>query len=76
MLVIRRKTGESLLIGEDIEIEVIDVSPSRVKLGIKAPGTVPILRKEIRLAAEQNRQAARSITAASIEAVVARMTRL
>ncbi len=57
MLVIRRKTGESLLIGSEIEIEVIDLSPGRVKLGIHAPREIPILRKEVKLTAEQNRAA-------------------
>jgi carbon storage regulator len=62
MLVIRRKAGESLLIGESIEIEVIDVTPTRVKLGIKAPASVAVVRKEIRLTVEQNREAARAVT--------------
>jgi carbon storage regulator len=73
MLVIRRKAGESLLIGDGIEIEVIDVSPSRVKLGIKAPEDVTILRKEIRDAAEHNREAARRVTASTIQDLVARL---
>jgi carbon storage regulator len=73
MLVIRRKAGESVLIGDDIEIEVIDISPTRVKLGIKAPDTIAILRKEIRLTGEQNRQAARGVSAAAIEDFVARL---
>jgi carbon storage regulator len=73
MLVIRRKAGESLLIGDGIEIEVIDVSPSRVKLGIKAPENVTILRKEIRDAAERNREAARRVTASTIQDLVARL---
>lgn len=57
MLVIRRKAGESLLIGPEIEIEVIDLSPGRVKLGIHAPRQIPVLRKEVKLTAELNRAA-------------------
>jgi carbon storage regulator len=73
MLVIRRKVGESLLIGDGIEIEVIDLSPTRVKLGIRAPESVPILRKEIRDAAEHNREAARRVTPATIQDLLARL---
>jgi len=47
MLVIGRKKGESLLIGEDIEITVIKVEDGSVKLAISAPRNVTILRKEL-----------------------------
>jgi carbon storage regulator len=73
MLVIRRRVGEAVLIGDGIEIEIIDLSPSRVKLGIKAPDSVPILRKEIQLAGEQNRKAAQGVTASAIENFLARL---
>jgi carbon storage regulator len=57
MLVIRRRAGDSLLIGDNVEIEILALTQSYVKLGIRAPLDVPILRKEIRLTHEQNRQA-------------------
>ncbi len=66
MLVIRRRAGEAVLIGEGIEITVIEVSSSRVKLGIQAPAEVPILRKEIQLAAQQNLAAAEGVSPASV----------
>jgi carbon storage regulator len=71
MLVIRRRVGEAVLIGEGVEITVIDVSASRVKLGIEAPSTVPILRKEIQLAAQQNLAAAQGATPASVGMLLA-----
>lgn len=55
MLVIRRRPGEALLIGEDVEIEILDCTHSQVKLGIRAPKQVTVLRKEIHLTGEQNR---------------------
>jgi carbon storage regulator len=58
MLVIRRRAGESILIGEEIEVEIVEVSAGRVTVGIRAPRRVPILRREIRLSEEQNRAAA------------------
>jgi carbon storage regulator len=75
MLIIRRKAGESLLIGPDVEIEVIDVSASRVKLGIRAPREVVILRKEVRLAAEQNLAASRGLSADRLQSLVASLHR-
>lgn len=75
MLVIRRKAGESLLIGPEIEIEIIDLSPSRVKLGIHAPREVLILRKEVKLTAEQNRAASGRISLDQIQTLVTRLRR-
>jgi len=72
MLIIRRREGEKILIGEDIELEVLSVSGGRVKIGIAAPADTPILRKELWLARQQNVAAARGATAESLQAVVAR----
>ncbi len=71
MLVIRRRPGETLVIGEDIEIEVLDSSASQVKLGIRAPKSVSVLRKEIRVVSEQNRASSRSIPSPGLERVIA-----
>lgn len=47
MLVLSRKRGESLLLGDDVEIEVVRVQGNRVTLGVKAPKSVKVVRKEI-----------------------------
>lgn len=47
MLVLGRKTNESLLIGDDIVITVLSIDGDRVKIGINAPGNVRILRQEL-----------------------------
>lgn len=47
MLVLTRKTGESIQIGPDIEITVVSVKGDQIKLGINAPKHVEIHRKEI-----------------------------
>lgn len=47
MLVITRRKDETLLIGEDIEITVVKIDDGSVKLAIKAPKSVNILRKEL-----------------------------
>lgn len=58
MLVLTRRPGESLLIGEDIEVKIIESAPDRVKLGITAPNDVRVLRKELQQTIDENRQAA------------------
>ena len=61
MLVISRKKGESLLIGDDIEITVVKTDENSVKLSISAPKSVTILRKELYKEVEQeNKNAAAS----------------
>lgn len=60
MLVMRRRAGESLLIGGEIEIEILEVGPTRVKLGIVAPPNLAITRKEVALTRSENLTAARS----------------
>ena len=47
MLVLTRKNGESIKIGDDIEITVISSKNDQVKIGIKAPNKIEIFRKEI-----------------------------
>jgi len=61
MLVISRRAGESILIGEDVEIQVLETGSGRVKLGISAPRAVPVLRNEVRLTRDQNRAAAQEV---------------
>jgi len=47
MLVLSREKGESIMIGDDIEVSVIDVRGDKVRLGFQAPGKITIHRKEI-----------------------------
>ncbi|NLU52784.1 MAG: carbon storage regulator CsrA [Clostridiaceae bacterium] len=47
MLVLTRKKGQAIIIGHDIEISIIDVQGDQVRIGINAPKSVSIHRKEI-----------------------------
>ncbi len=47
MLVVTRKTDESLIIADNIEITVLEVSRDRVKIGISAPKDIKIIRNEL-----------------------------
>lgn len=60
MLVLYRKKGDSILIGEDIAVTVVESSSDGVRLAIDAPRDVAILRKELLEAAEVNREAAKA----------------
>lgn len=61
MLALTRKNGESIVIGNDIEITILDVKGDQVKLGISAPKSVPVYRKEIYLQIQEaNKEAVSS----------------
>ena len=74
MLVMRRRAGESFLIGEAIQIEVLEISGTRVKLGIVAPETVPIQRKEIQIARVENIIASLSVRPQDIASLLHKVT--
>ena len=47
MLVLSRKVGERIVIGDQIAVSVVRIAPGAVRLGIEAPGDVPIVREEL-----------------------------
>ena len=47
MLVLTRKTNQSIMIGDEIEVSVLAVSRDKIRLGITAPRDVPVFRKEV-----------------------------
>jgi carbon storage regulator len=61
MLIITRKKGESLMIGDDIEIIISKIDDGSVKIGIKAPRDIEILRKELYEEVEQENKEATKI---------------
>lgn len=61
MLALSRKVNESVMIGGDVEITILEIKGDQVKIGIKAPKSVPVYRKEIFLQIEQeNKKSATS----------------
>ncbi len=70
MLVIRRRVGQTILIGDGIEIKVLEAGPNRVKLGISAPGDVAVQRPEALLTRDENVTAASGMTGRGIEQLV------
>lgn len=58
MLVLTRKPGEALMLGEDIQIKVIAIDGDQVKIGVEAPKALKIYRQEIFEAIQQENKAA------------------
>ena len=58
MLVMSRRQGETILIGDEIEIVIAHVGRSRVKVGIRAPRQLQVIAREMKLVSEENLQAA------------------
>lgn len=58
MLILRRKTGESIVIGDNITLTVLDINEGSVRLAIDAPKSITILRSELLQAADANRDSA------------------
>ena len=65
MLIITRKPGEKIMLGDDVTVEVIEVSGSSVRIGIAAPRSLPVYREEIWAAVKEENAA----SAASADAV-------
>jgi len=62
MLALARKVNESIMIGNDIEITVLEIKGDQIKLGVKAPKSVPIYRKELYVQIqEENKQAGSAV---------------
>ena len=66
MLVLQRKKNQSIQIGSNIELSVLDVGSDWVKIAISAPKDISILRKELAEAAEANRE---SVGVASLDSL-------
>jgi carbon storage regulator len=76
MLVLRRKAGESLLIGEDVEIELLAISAQGAKIGIRAPKETIVLRKELKLIQEQNEAAAQALAPSDFNRAMEKLRRI
>ncbi len=73
MLVLRRRAGESFLIGDDVEVEVLAVTQQGAKIGIRAPKETIVLRKELKITRDQNAQAASVLSLSDLEQTIQKM---
>ena len=56
MLVLTRKSNQSIMIGDDIEVSVLSIMGEKVRIGIQAPRDVPVFRREVYLEIQQERE--------------------
>ena len=73
MLVMSRRLGETILIGDDIEIVVTHIGRSRVKMGIRAPREMLVIAREVKLVRDENRAAATASSPAAVSGLIARL---
>lgn len=63
MLILNRKAGESIILNEEIEVTILEITDGKIKLGIEAPKNVTILRKEVYEAVKAENEASVNISA-------------
>ena len=73
MLIIGRRLGESIFLGEDVELRIIDLTPSRVKVGIVAPKALTVRRGEVLRAEAQNREASQVTHSSAVAQVLSHL---
>jgi carbon storage regulator len=55
MLVLTRKSNQSIMIGDDVEVSVLSIMGEKVRIGIQAPRDIPVFRKEVYLEIQEER---------------------
>ena len=58
MLVLTRKSNQSIMIGDDIEVSVLAIMGEKVRIGIQAPRDIPVFRREVYLEIQEERDRA------------------
>lgn len=69
MLVLRRRPGESFLIGNEVEVEILAVTQQGAKIGIRAPKETIVLRKELKITQDQNAMSASSVSLKNLKRI-------
>jgi carbon storage regulator len=74
MLVLTRKSNQSVMIGDDIEVTVLSIIGDKVRIGIQAPREIPVFRKEVYLEIQQENVAARASAQAEVDDALKRLS--
>ena len=70
MLILQRRKGQSLTINDNITLTVVDAGTDWVKLAIDAPKEIPILRSELKEAADENQKASKTVPINVLDAIL------
>ena len=73
MMVMRRRQGEKILIGDDIVLHITQIGRNRVKIGIEAPKDVRVIAEEVQAVREQNLEAAKGCSPEAIQRILSRV---
>jgi carbon storage regulator len=73
MLVLTRKSNQSIMIGDEIEVSVLAIMGEKVRVGIQAPRSIPVFRKEVYLEIQQEREEAGSDERQAVEQALDRL---
>ena len=74
MLVLSRYKDQSIYIGDDIVVTIVDVRGDRIRLGIEAPSTVPVHRQEIYEAIQRENAASDAVVVCALDGTATRRT--
>ena len=74
MLVLTRKSNQSIMIGDDVEVSVLSVMGEKVRIGIQAPREIPVFRKEVYLEIQQDNIAAGASARAEVDEALKGLT--
>src|ERR1044072_5206910 len=74
MLVVTRKSNQSIMIGDDIEVSVLSIMGEKVRIGIQAPRDIPVFRKEVYLEIQQENVAAGASARAEVDDALKRLS--
>ena len=74
MLVLTRKSNQSVMIADDIEVTVLSIIGEKVRIGIQAPREIPVFRKEVYLEIQQENAAARASAQAEVDDALKRLS--
>jgi carbon storage regulator len=74
MLVLTRKSNQSIMIGDDIEVSVLSIMGEKVRIGIQAPRDIPVFRNEVYLEIQQENAAASTSASAEVNEALNRLS--
>jgi carbon storage regulator len=74
MLVLTRKSNQSIMIGDDIEVSVLSIMGEKVRLGIDAPRDIPVFRKEVYLEIQRENAAASTSARSEVNEALKRLS--
>jgi carbon storage regulator len=74
MLVLTRKSNQSIMIGDDIEVSVLSIMGEKVRIGIQAPRDIPVFRREVYLEIQQEGDGAKSPADGGVDGALKRLS--